>query len=209
MGLLRLSPGRAIALLLASLLAAGLAQAGEVAVLVTDANGAPLVNAVVYAESGTRPPPPSASVVDIQQRQRRFLPLVTVVQAGSSINFPNNDTVRHHVYSFSPAKTFELKLYSGVPTAPVLFDKPGTVVLGCNIHDQMLAFVLVVDSAYFGKTDDKGQLSLKLPDGKYQLKTWHYALVRENVPVEQAISVSGRQELEVKLDIKAAAVVKN
>jgi len=74
-----------------------------------------------------------------------------VVQAGTPILFPNHDKVRHHVYSFSPAKTFELKLYSGVPGTPVLFDKPGLVVLGCNIHDQMVAYVQVVNTPYFAK----------------------------------------------------------
>lgn len=182
----------------------------EIQVQVNDTTGKPLENAVVYAESpSTKATLVSASSVNIAQKNKKFIPLVTVVQAGSSISFPNEDTVRHHVYSFSPAKTFELKLYSGVPTAPVTFDKAGVVVLGCNIHDTMVAFVNVVDTAYFGKTDANGKVSLKdLPNGQYTLKTWHYALVKENVVVEQPISVKGNDQTTVILNINPDAIIR-
>ena len=95
--------------------------------------------------SGRLPVKPLGGV-QIAQAKRQFSPRVTVVTVGTPVTFPNFDTVRHHVYSFSPVKTFELKLYAGVPNAPVVFDKPGIAVLGCNIHDQMAAWVVVVDT---------------------------------------------------------------
>src|SRR5882672_5225476 len=89
----------------------------------------------------------------IDQIDKEFVPGVKVIQVGTAISFPNKDNIRHHVYSFSPAKKFELPLYKGVPAAPIVFDKPGVVVLGCNIHDWMIAYVYVVESPWFGKTE--------------------------------------------------------
>ena len=177
--------------------------AGDVSVTVADSAGTPVENAVVYAEAVDKPTVLPVKPAMIEQKNRTFIPLVTVVQAGSSITFPNHDSVRHHVYSFSPAKAFELKLYSGVPSSPVIFDKPGTVVLGCNIHDFMIAFVHIVDTPYFAKTDVNGMAKLSnLPTGQYTLKTWHYALTKENAVVEQAVSVKGNEQAVVTLELK-------
>lgn len=158
-------------------LAAAPAFASNLTVSVTDAAGQPLADAVVYAEAlapGPQKPPRDAV---IEQKGRKFLPMVTVVQTGASITFPNNDTVRHHIYSFSPAKSFEQKLYSGVPEKPVRFDKGGTVVLGCNIHDQMVAYVQVVDTPHFAKSGADGKARIDgLPAGGYRLKAWHHLL---------------------------------
>ena len=182
---------------------ASAAQAGDLTVEVKDASGALVANAVVYAEAVNNPGSLSTPApAQIEQKGRKFIPLVTVAQTGSSISFPNHDSVRHHVYSFSPAKVFELKLYSGVPSAPVIFDKPGTVVLGCNIHDQMLAFVHVVNTPYFAKTETSGKAKLNLPNGDYVLKTWHYALAKENSVIEQPVSIKGSEQATVKLEIK-------
>ncbi|MGZ5199138.1 MAG: methylamine utilization protein [Telluria sp.] len=110
----------------------------------------------------------------IEQRGREFIPYVTVVQAGTSIEFPNNDQIKHHVYSFSPPKQFEIKLYAGKPGKPVVFDKPGEVVIGCNIHDWMEAHVLVVDTPWFAKTGADGKaLIADVPPGRYKLQLWH------------------------------------
>jgi hypothetical protein len=98
---------------------------------------------------------------------------VSVVRTGTAITFPNSDQIRHQVYSFSPAKLFTLKLYAGSPKVAVVFDKPGLVVLGCNIHDSMVAFVGVVDSPYFAKTSASGTAVLNLPAGHYRLRVWH------------------------------------
>ena len=96
--------------------------------------------------------PVAAQGAEMAQKGKQFDPTVLVVPVGTSVGFPNRDTVRHHVYSFSPVKTFELKLYSGVPANPVVFDKIGIAVLGCNIHDAMTAWVVVVDTPYFGRS---------------------------------------------------------
>jgi len=185
------------------------ALAGELSVQVNDMTGAPVSDAVVYAESAGKASAQGSGTAAIEQKNRQFMPLVTVIQAGSSIIFPNKDTVRHHVYSFSPAKTFELKLYSGVPSTPVVFDKAGTVVLGCNIHDQMLAFVQVVETPYFGKTDASGKVKLNdLPNGQYTLKTWHYALIKENVVVEQSLNIKGSEQTTMKIDIQPQSSLK-
>jgi plastocyanin len=190
------------------LIASELALSGEINVTVTDLSGNPLQDAVVYAEPANKQALGTPSPAEIEQRGRRFIPLVTVIQTGASVTFPNNDTVRHHVYSFSPAKTFELKLYSGVPSMPVIFDKPGIAVLGCNIHDQMIAYVNIVDTSYFTKTDLNGKAKLAdLPNGSYQLKTWHYAVTKENFTDTQSINVKGIEQAAVKLDIQANALI--
>lgn len=148
--------------------------AASLTVAVTDAaSSQPLADTVVYAVS-TAKAPMRAGKAAIAQVERRFVPYVTVVQTGTPIEFPNRDSVKHHVYSFSPAKTFELKLYAGTPAVPVMFDKPGLVTLGCNIHDHMLAFVAVVDTPYFAKTEAAGTAVLEgLPPGDYVVHVWH------------------------------------
>src|SRR4029077_15098395 len=115
------------------------ARAATVSVQVADRAGKPLADAVVMLVpvSGHLPVKPMSGV-EIAQSHRQFSPQVTVVTVGTSIAFPNLDTVRHHVYSFSPVKSFELKLYAGVPATPIVFDKPGIATLGCNIHDAMV-----------------------------------------------------------------------
>lgn len=186
--------------------AASMAGAASIAVTVQDAAGNPVNDAAVYAEavSGQMPRKPLKSV-EIEQKGRQFLPLVTVIQAGTEIAFPNHDTVRHHVYSFSPAKTFEIKLYSGTGKSE-LFDKPGTVVVGCNIHDQMVAYIHVVPTPYFAKTDASGKAVLNgLVPGNYQLKAWHYRLPPGAQIVAQPISYAGSDMTAAfTLDLKAA-----
>jgi plastocyanin len=191
------------------LLFTSVAQASALTVEVTDNQGKLLKNAVVYLESKNTSANKNNSLVEIEQKDKQFNPLVTVVQTGTSVNFPNHDRVRHHVYSFSPAKKFELKLYSGIPANPVLFDKAGTVVLGCNIHDNMLAFVYVVNTPYFVQTDANGIAKLvDIPDGHYQLKVWHYALKSENVPASQEIDINPKlNKLSVKLTINDDSIV--
>ncbi|HPA88985.1 MAG TPA: methylamine utilization protein [Quisquiliibacterium sp.] len=151
------------------------ACAGDLAARVRDAQGRPIEDAVVWAMplSGQSPPRDTRAVT-IVQRDKRFIPRVTPVQVGTAVQFPNEDTVRHHVYSFSPAKVFSLKLYVGTPPNPVVFDKAGEVVLGCNIHDQMLAFVYGVDTPYFARSgaDGAARIANLLP-GDYALHVWH------------------------------------
>ena len=179
----------------ATLICAGpLAQAATVTIQLQDATGKPLTDAVAYLESaqasralGAAKP---ANLVEIAQIAKQFNPRVSVVPVGSMVNFPNKDAVRHHVYSFSPAKTFELKLYSGTPTSPVQFDKAGVAVVGCNIHDNMVAWVVVVDTPYFGHSAKAGPLVLNnVPAGSYRLRVWHPGLAVGAFALEQALVV--------------------
>jgi plastocyanin len=171
--------------------------AADVTVMVTDAGGKPVTDAVVaFYDSKTPAVNPNAAG-KIIQKNKMFNPKVTVVQTGTSINFPNEDSVRHHVYSFSPAKKFELKLYSGVPTNPVPFDQAGVVTLGCNIHDSMVGYIYVVDTPFFAKTDDKGKAILKLNDGQYTYQAW---LPGHNKPAaEQKITIEGVTEVKIPI----------
>jgi plastocyanin len=152
------------------------AQNAEIRARVTDDQGRPIADAVVVAvpaDGSLRiPTRPRPNVVD--QVDKEFVPKVQAILVGTSITFPNNDNVRHHVYSFSPTKRFELPLYAGVPAEPVLFDKPGVVVLGCNIHDWMIGYVYVSESPYFAKTGKDGRATLTdLPPRSYTVRVWH------------------------------------
>jgi len=164
----------------ALLLTGASTHAGDINAMATTPAGQPLEDAAVVLEpvSGyARGPLPT---VTIAQRDRELIPYMTVVQTGTAIEFPNQDPFKHHLYSFSPAKTFEIKLYAGKPEKPILFDKPGEVALGCNIHDWMEAYVLVVDTPYFAKTDAKGRAHIAhVPPGSYRLRWWHPREKRE------------------------------
>ncbi len=194
---------RTLALACCSLLPA-LACATGVVVQVSDAAGKPLADTVVFIdlESGTAPR--LAQPAEIEQRGLKFLPIVSVVQVGSRISFPNNDKVRHHIYSFSPAKKFDQKLYSGVAATPQVFDKAGTVVLGCNIHDRMIAYVKVVDSPWFAKTDANGMAKIDLPGaGKYKVSAWHYNMAGAAAEQDVAVKVGAAPAtLSYKLALK-------
>lgn len=163
-------------LLACTFLAAFCASAASIDATVKSAGGTPLEDAVVWAMPKGAAPPGRKREGAIEQIDKQFVPLVTVVQAGTQVRFPNRDEIRHHVYSFSPAKPFEIKLYAGTPAEPVLFDKPGEVVLGCNIHDHMIAYLYVVDTPFFAKAGKDGRARLEgLPAGEYELHAWHYA----------------------------------
>ena len=149
------------------------AQAVPWTVQVKNSAGQPIADAVVAVEVRGRAAKTGSARADMAQRDRQFAPQVLVVQTGTAVNFPNFDTVRHHVYSFSPIKVFETKLYSGTPSEPIMFDKPGIATLGCNIHDRMSAHIVVVDTALFAKTDASGTARFAdLPAGEHQLKAW-------------------------------------
>lgn len=167
------------------------AAAASVQVKVQDSAGRAVPDAVVYLESReAKAAVKAAKGAEIAQVDKNFVPKVTVVTVGTSVDFPNRDTVRHHVYSFSPTKTFELKLYAGKPASPVVFERPGIAVLGCNIHDNMVAWVVVVDSPYYGHSATSGSVTLdNVPPGNYRLRTWHAAMPVEQPPLDQALVV--------------------
>jgi plastocyanin len=172
---------RASAVSLAALLATGgPAMASSIDAFITTPDGQPLADAAVVLEAAGNTPAAPRATVTIAQRDRELVPYATVVQTGTTIEFPNQDPFKHHLFSFSPAKTFEIKLYVGKPAKPVLFDKPGEVALGCNIHDWMEAYVLVVNTPYFAKTDARGRARLSdVPPGSYRLRWWHPRQKRE------------------------------
>jgi plastocyanin len=141
---------------------------------VENISGAGLENAIVYLTPQTPVAHAAPAKTRIDQVDRTFVPRISVVQAGTPIEFPNSDNIRHSVYSFSPAKVFTLNLYAGKPANPVVFDKPGIVALGCNIHDRMLAWLLVVDTPYFARTNSDGLAAIaNVPPGDYRVRAWH------------------------------------
>src|SRR6186713_1847156 len=192
-----------VLLILSALCSSG--RAGSVEVTVKDSAGALVSNAVVYVKASA---PGSGAVKKqaiIDQRDKQFIPYVTALQVGTSVLFPNKDNIRHHVYSLSPAKRFELPLYAGVPAEPVVFDHEGFVTLGCNIHDWMIAYVAVVATPYFQITGRDGRVVLKdLAPGQYTVAVWHPLL--KGRPDASAQHVDLRQgdadELLFSLDLK-------
>jgi plastocyanin len=158
---------------------------------VTGTDGKGVVDAVVFVLD---PLPESAShrtpqVVD--QINKTFVPDLLPVVVGTLVHFPNHDQIHHHVYSFSPAKTFELPLYKGEDAAPVLFDKVGVVKIGCNIHDWMSGVILVLPTPYFAMTDRDGKFTLSdMPGGTYVVSAWHALSKVKPEEVTQSVQVA-------------------
>jgi plastocyanin len=209
---MRRRPALFASLGLAAMLVAALApaaRAADAAFLVVDARNKPVMDAVVTAYPAgfkadqIRFPWPQA----MDQHNLQFDPFVLIVPVGANVSFPNRDAVRHHVYSFSPAKVFELKLYGKDETRAVRFDHAGVVALGCNIHDGMVAFIKVVDTPFAAKTDDKGQVVLKgLPAGQVQVRVWHPYLKGPANEIVRTVAVpaSGAPQQTVQIDVRNA-----
>ncbi|MGB3126505.1 MAG: methylamine utilization protein [Pseudomonas sp.] len=153
--------------------ACNVVAAATLDVFTRQADGTAVSDAVVTLQ-GPVGVPAGTLKADMDQRGQQFAPRVLAVHTGTQIRFPNSDNIRHQVYSFSAAKRFELRLYEGTPADPLLFDKPGVVVLGCNIHDWMLGYVYVTDDPRFGVSDAQGRVRLDgLPAGTYHVTVWH------------------------------------
>jgi plastocyanin len=151
-----------------------------------DGRGAPLADAVASLHAAGAPGTAPGATAEIDQRNATFVPGVIGIQAGTRVRFPNSDNTLHHVYSFSPAKRFELPLYSGRRAEPVLFDQPGVVTLGCNIHDWMVAHVVVLDTPWHARSGTDGRVRIEAPPGDYVLRVWHE---RAAEPHSQAITL--------------------
>ena len=194
----RFGGAAAVGLLVAIVLATA-CSAGELTVSVIDPSGHGVTDVVVVvapAEPATPPATPTYPAAIMDQRNLAFSPRILVVRAGTSVEFPNSDTVSHQVYSFSPAKKFQLPLYKGQLHPPVTFDRPGLVVLGCNIHDQMVGYIYVTDAPFFGKTDPAGTLRVPgLSAGEYRISVWSPFIA------DQASSLTRT----VRVDAQAAA----
>lgn len=183
-----------LGVLLPAVLLAATAQAQPWSVQLNNGAGKPLAGAAVAVELFGRSTKTSSAKAEMGQRERQFQPLLLIVQTGTAVSFPNFDVVRHHVYSFSPIKVIDLKLYTGTPTEPIVFDKPGVAALGCNIHDQMSAHIVVVDTPIFAITDAAGVARFDLPAGEHRLKAWHASLkapALQSLPLK--VSASGGQ----------------
>jgi plastocyanin len=172
-----MSPMRVLAFLCALMFATASAAA-DLSVTVRTNAGRPVADAVVTLYPANGEAPLSAARFDwpmrMVQQHLQFSPFVLIVPAGATVAFPNLDKVRHHVYSFSPIHPFELKLYGRDETRTVRFDHPGVIALGCNIHDQMIAFLKVVDTPYAAKTGADGQAVLRnVPPGAAVMHVWH------------------------------------
>ncbi|HSG92240.1 MAG TPA: methylamine utilization protein [Methylotenera sp.] len=154
------------------LLSSSLALA-DMTFLVQDQDGKPLVNSVLEVVSAPLKSGDNSDLGLIDQIGKAFVPELVVIQKGQLVDFPNSDNIRHHVYSFSPAKTFELKLYADRPEEPVMFDQHGVVVLGCNIHDSMVGYIYVAADQRVVKTDSQGLGRLPISSDNSQISVWH------------------------------------
>ncbi|TMP07899.1 methylamine utilization protein [Pseudoalteromonas sp. S3178] len=157
-----------------------------------------LINASTHSASKTLP----LAVMD--QVHKQFLPELLVVQQGQQVNFPNSDNIRHHVYSFSQAKPFQLRLYSGQPKEPITFNQQGVVVLGCNIHDSMVGYIYVASSESVYKSDKKGMVSLTLGTLPAQVSVWHPL---QTAPLEnkKIITINSQKQLVVTVNTSSPA----
>jgi plastocyanin len=191
-----------ILLAMAALGSAAPIAAAPLTVRVTDAAGKPVANSVVTFRSAgaAARPMPVGKAYTVSQKDLKFHPFVLVVPVGATVSFPNLDPTKHHVYSFSAAKRFELKLFARDQSRSVRFDKPGVVALGCNIHDKMSAFIVVADSAWTAPTDAQGRVHFAdVPAAAGTLSVWHPYLrapggtmSRSHGPKESSVSFSVR-----------------
>jgi plastocyanin len=161
---------------LAFLAAAQAASASTVSVNVKTIAGTAAEDTVVVLDPLDAAPPAAHERAVIDQQHKTFVPRVSVIRTGTAVSLPNSDSIRHEVYSHSPPHPFQVKLYASSHTEEVTFDKPGLLVLGCNIHDSMVAFVAVVDSPYYAKILGSGQAEMHVPPGRYRVRVWHPAL---------------------------------
>lgn len=170
-----------------------MAPAATVSIDVRGADGKPLAGAVVMVDTAAKPvvPVKLGYAYVMAQQNITFVPHILIVPTGSSVSFPNRDKVRHHVYSFSKAKKFDLKLYGRDETRSVVFDKPGVVALGCNIHDAMSGFIHVVDTPFAAQTDADGHVVLTgVPAGVASVRVWHPTIRANDNMLTQAVTIA-------------------
>jgi plastocyanin len=184
---------------------AGAAQAADLTVTIRDSAGRPVEDAVVIADAAGRPAPAPGRFV-INQRDMQFVPYVLVIPVGSTVEFGNLDPFRHHVYSFSAAKKFELKLFGQGETRPVRFDRPGLVSIGCNIHDAMQAFIQVVDTPFARKSDATGRVTLRgVPAQVRQVRVYHPLLRAPGNQMTVAVDASRDATVPVTVRLRRPA----
>lgn len=199
---------RRLAPLLAGLLALATPRlpGADLVLALADAKGKPVADAVVSLIPLDQPAPAASGTAPelvIAQRDSEFVPLVAAVRVGATVRFPNEDKIKHHVYSLSVAKRFDLPLHSGDAAPAVVLDRPGVVSVGCNIHDWMRSYVVVLDTPWFARSGADGTVRLSAPAGRYRREIWHYRLAQplaeeislaEGVPSEAAVALALRRD---------------
>lgn len=198
---------RLAATLLLGLGLAASARAGELDLTLATAAGKAISDAVVMVrpDSGARGGGRLSGPYVMAQKDTQFLPYVLIVPMGAEVAFPNLDPFHHHVYSFSKPKPFELKLYGQAETRKVTFDKPGVVAIGCNIHDNMSAYIRVVDTPFAAKTGASGLSVVRdLPAGPATVTVWHPYLRTAQGEITQRVVIpaSGALRLAVAGELK-------
>ena len=181
-------------------------NAQTVSVNIIDESGSPVENAVISLVSADASKNfhdgPKRNPIMVQEGQE-FVPTVLPVSKGSEVFFPNRDNFRHMIYSFSEAKRFEVQLYGGDDQISVNFDKEGAVVLGCNIHDNMVGYVYVIDTDNFAKSDVSGTVELtNLQPGTYDATVWHPNLERNFEDVTQSVVIVDGQLVNLEFSVK-------
>jgi plastocyanin len=160
--------GLLVMLLVAAAPAFGAELAGS-----AQASGKPIQHAVVWLDVAKPPPFTQSSKVTVDQRNLTFLPKVLVVRVGTAVEFPNNDKVFHNVFSFRDGKKFNLGMYPIGTSRRIVFDEPGLARLFCNIHPNMAAYVMALDTPYFAVSDQRGAFSIAdVPAGTYTYHAW-------------------------------------
>ena len=171
---------------------------------VTDGDGEVLADAVISLVADKPAPATAPAAATMDQRGLEFVPHVLAVQRGAAVIFPNSDQVRHQVYSFSPAKKFELRLYKAIPSGPIVFDQAGVATIGCNIHDWMLGYIVIVDTPWFGKSDASGNVRLEgMPAGGYRMTAWHPRVVGDDTGLSKRLSLNStdaKESIAIPLD---------
>ncbi|MDO6638256.1 methylamine utilization protein [Pseudoalteromonas carrageenovora] len=181
------------------------ASSANINLVLEDQHGQKLSGAVVeIINASTHSAPKTLPLAVMDQVHKQFLPELLVVQQGQQVNFPNSDNIRHHVYSFSQAKPFQLRLYSGQPKEPITFDQQGVVVLGCNIHDSMVGYIYVASSESVYKSDQKGLISLTFDTLPAQVSVWHPL---QTAPLEnkKIITINSQKQLLVTVNTSSPA----
>jgi plastocyanin len=201
----RASPCAALCGALALQFAPQATSAADLLISILDRNGHPVPDVVVTVDEATGSPaklPHERPAAVMDQKNRAFIPGVLVVATGTEVAFPNNDSVSHQVYSFSQARSFQLPLYKGATRPPVKFDKPGLVVVGCNIHDEMVGYIYVTDAPAFGQTDAQGHLRLeKLAEGTHQVRFWNPWLAESDASLRRSVALSSGGATELSLQL--------
>lgn len=197
---------RGLLILAAALAAAPIAWAGDLSVRVVDLSGAPVSDAVVTLPASGAAPRNFPWKMEMAQQGKAFRPFVLIVPVGASVEFPNLDKFRHHVYSFSKGNRFELELYGREEERTVTFRNEGVAALGCNIHDEMIGYIRVVDTPYAAKSDAEGAARItNAPDGEVTLTVWHPLAKGREQTIRQTIDVSAAGETEVTVVIDVPA----